>query len=245
MINWDYPQVYKYAYKYNETADKLEMITKADYGDEIRTLDLSNYTGGTSSYVLTQNQLSEAERSPLFFNDISPSNWFYDSVRYVYRNGIMTGLDEMTFGPDVNLSRAHFATILHRLEGSPAISYTERFPDVPDGMFYTSPVLWASGAGIVGGYENGTYGVSDNITREQMAVMMYRYAEYKKYDRSSFDDLSRFPDRDHVSTFSKEAMQWAVGAGLISGDQGLINPQGYANRAQCATIIMRFMKIYS
>ena len=159
----------------------------------------------------------------------------------------MTGKDETTFAPDENLSRAQFATILWRMEGSQPIDYNpDAFPDIADGQFYSTPAMWAHGTGVISGYDNGRFGPADDITREQMAVMMFRYASYLQLDTSARADLySLFPDADRVSGFAQEAVEWAVAIGLITGDQGNINPQGSATRAQCAAIIQRYMEAYS
>lgn len=178
------------------------------------------------------------------FRDVSEGQWFYDYTKFVYDRGIMTGMDMFSFGPAINLDRGQFATILYRMQGSPATSYSKVFPDVPDGYFFTSPILWAYNNQVITGYENGKFGPSDMITREQMAVMMYRYAKFCGLDTSDSGNLNSFPDTGKVSAFSKEAMVWAVGAGLIQGDQGKINPQGNASRAHCATIMTRFMQKY-
>ena len=176
------------------------------------------------------------------FTDVTESDWFYIYVKSVYEKRYMTGLDETTFGPGGQLSRGQFATILYRIENSPEVSYSDIFGDVPDGQFYSEPVIWASEQGIVTGYENGNFGPADRITREQMAVMMYRYGTSKGYDTASVtNDLGTFPDKAAVSLFASEQMQWAVAFGLISGSGGQLVPQGSASRAECATIITRFM----
>ena len=182
------------------------------------------------------------------FTDISSDDWFYDSVKYVNDNGLMTGLNETTFGPYENLARAQFAVILHRISGSPEIEYTDKFPDVADGQWYTDAILWANEAGVVGGYtDTGKFGPGDNINREQMAVMMYRYAEYLGYDTSARADISQYADAKNVNEFAREAMSWAVGSGIITGKENgtKLDPQGNASRAECATIIMRFKTNYS
>ena len=118
-------------------------------------------------------------------------------------------------------------------------------PDVPNGQFYTSAVLWASQkeVGIITGYDNtGHFGPADQITREQLVTMMYRYAGFVKADRSIKKELDEFPDADMVNAFASDAMKWAVGTGMIKGDNGYLNPGGNANRAECATIIMRFIR---
>ena len=181
------------------------------------------------------------------FQDVSSAQWFYEAVMYVNDKGLMTGLDSQHFGPADDLARAQFAVILHRMNGKPEVSFSQKFPDIGPGEWYTSAVLWASNEGIVTGYtDTGLFGPSDEITREQMAAMMYRYAQSKGYDVSQKADYSKYPDAANVQDFAKEAMSWAVGTGIITGtDEGTrLNPQGNANRAECATIIMRFTEKY-
>lgn len=177
--------------------------------------------------------------------DVNTGDWFYEPVKYMYSNSIMTGTDGSHFDPVGNLSRAQFATILYRMDNSPEVEYQSIFPDVQNGFFYSIPVTWANQKKIVSGYMNGNFGPADYLTREDIAVMMFRYAKnYKQFDVSASNDLSGFPDKDSVSTYAVEAMHWAVGSGLISGNAGRIDPQGLASRAQAATIIMRFMEYY-
>ena len=177
------------------------------------------------------------------FQDVN-GGWFYEYVKYVYDHGIMTGLNETKFGPTAILSRGQFATILYRMAGQPEVSYSNVFPDVPQGAFFTSPVLWAYQNGVIMGYNSGYFGPPDLATREQIATLMYRYANSMGYDTSVRGDINKFPDKNKVSGFAKDAMMWAVGTGIIQGDQGKINPQGRLSRAQCATIITRFMELY-
>ena len=196
--------------------------------------------------ALTDAQKALKESKPVedIFKDISNSDWYKDNVQYVYDNEYMTGMNKEEFGPEVVLSRSHFATILYRIEGEPDVEYKESFTDVPDKQFYTNAVMWASSddVKVITGYEDGRFGPADAITREQFATMMYRYAKYKGFDVKATDDLKGFPDAGTVSTFAENAVKWAVAEGLIKGDNGNINPQGEANRAECATIIYRFME---
>ena len=181
------------------------------------------------------------------YEDVAENDWFYDGVYYNYTAKIMTGKDTTHFVPYENLARAQFAVILHRLSGKPDVTYKVRFPDVPDGQFYSKAVIWAADTKVVNGYtDTGLFGPSDYINREQMAVMMYRYAKYRKYDVSEKADYSQFTDAASVSEFAGEAMQWAVGSGIITGkDYGTrLDPQGNASRAECAIIIQRFMEKY-
>lgn len=181
------------------------------------------------------------ETSKLPFRDVQDGDWYKDPVAYVYREQIMTGLEPQYFGAALPLSRGQFATILYRMEGTPSVSYTPVFSDVQPEQFYTLPVLWANRENIVTGYLDGSFGPGDEITREQMAVMMYRYAVYKGYNVTVLSSLERFSDGNAVSQFAETAMKWAVGNGIITGNaDGTLAPQGTASRAACATIIQRF-----
>lgn len=182
------------------------------------------------------------------FVDVPAGSWYESYVRYVYNKEIMTGLDETHFGPDQTICRAQFAVILYRMAGSPKVEYTDTFKDVPKGQFYTDAVIWASqkNVGVITGYtsgdKEGCFGPSDPITREQIAVMMYRYAQYKNENVKASSDMSEFEDRGQVSAFAKDAVAWAISEKLIQGDQGMIHPQGNTNRAMCAAIIQRFLE---
>lgn len=178
------------------------------------------------------------------FIDVSSGDWFYDAVQFVKDKGIMLGMNSNYFGAVEELSRAHFATLLYRMAGEPTTSFENKFPDVSNGAFYAIPAIWGNSAGIITGYMNGMFGPVDGITREQLVTMMYRYAVYKKYDISMREELNKFPDAMYVTDFAQDAMRWAIGSGIITGDGGKINPQGNVSRAVCATIIQRFIQQY-
>ncbi len=190
------------------------------------------------------------ESKGLPYEDVAETDWFYDEVAYNYYEGTMTGTDPTHFSPYATLVRAQFATILHRIEGEPDATYTNRFPDVPAEQFYSTAVLWAADAKVVTGYtDSGYFGTNDPITREQMVVMMYRYADYKKYDISKTADINSFSDAGQVSEFAETAMKWAVENGIIEGKENTdgsyrLDPQGSTSRAECAIIIQRFMEKY-
>ena len=208
-----------------------------------------NSYSSTSEYMLSTYDYSFSIHAveTLPFKDVMKNVWYYDSVCYVYWNEIMTGMNQTMFEPNSPLARAQFATIVYRMENSPQVSYNAKFPDVSNGIWYTNPILWASNTGIVTGYEhNGCFGPADKINREQMAVMMYRYAKYKGYNVNKKTNLNRFADASAVNDFAQEAMEWAVGMEIITGkDSGTkLDPQGNASRAECAAIIMRFNKLY-
>ena len=204
-------------------------------------------TGDTSNaeaFVVGGNTGDESQE--MKFKDVSKNDWFYSSVMYVNKNGLMTGLNETEFGPVQSLARAQFAMILYRMNGSPAVDYTNKFKDVAAGIWYTDPIMWASNKGVVTGYSNGNFGPGDNINREQMAVMMYRYAKTQGYDVSASVALGNYKDGANVSGFAKQAMQWCVAEGIITGKYNgtQLDPQGNAIRAECATIIRRFVEKY-
>ena len=199
-------------------------------------------------------QLGEADAAGIinhiqnsFFTDVPQGAWPYDEVQYVYDRGIMTGMTSNYFGTGVELSRAHFVTMLYRIEGQPSVSYSNKFPDVSAGQFFTNGVMWASRNDIqvVHGYDNGQFGPSDSITREQMVTMLYRYLQYKKVAGTGSDAWKSYPDASKVSGFAQEAVSWAVANGIIQGDQGKINPQKNTSRAEAATIIQRFCTKYN
>jgi len=224
--------------------------------DDVYIMD-SAYSNYASGYTLTTNyssvtryicySVSGSEDPVDYFEDVSSGSWYYDAVKYVSGLGIMTGMTPYYFGAAEPVSRGQFVTILYRMAGSPEVSYDDTFLDIGSDQFYTSAVIWASKNGIVSGYDNGCFGPADQITREQMAAMMYRYASYKGYDMtagSGISEMSAFEDSGSVSNFAADAIAWACSTGLIRGvAYGIIDPQGSAVRAQCATIIMRFLNL--
>ena len=188
-----------------------------------------------------------AEELIMSYTDVSEKDWFYSYVDEVFIKRIMTGMKPTRFGPNESLSRAEFATILYRMEGSPEVDFKEVFKDVPEGQFYSSAVIWASSKDveIINGYTDGRFGPNDKITREQMAVMLYRYADYKGDAMSVTDDLRDFPDAGLISDFAKQGMQWAVGARIISGNADkTLAPQASTSRAVCATMVTRILDLF-
>lgn len=183
---------------------------------------------------------SGAQPDLLPFRDVPESEWFYSAVQYVYRHGMMSGTDAALFSPNVTTTRGMIVTILYRLEGSPSVSAAP-FLDVPASQYYANPVAWASANGIVSGYGGGAFGPDDTITREQMASILYRYAQYKNYDVSASADLSGYADSGKISPYAVRALQWANANHLVSGTTPTtLAPGGSATRAQVASILMRF-----
>lgn len=189
----------------------------------------------------TPDEQPETTPDTLPFADVPAGSWYYDSVAYVYENGMMAGTAADRFSPDMTTSRAMIVTILYRLEGSPAAAQPSAFTDVAAGQWYTDGVAWANANGIVTGYDNGKFGPNDTITRGQMAAILYRYAAYKGYDVSGRADLSGFADACRVAAYAADSVRWAVQSGLISGTSATtLSPAGSATRAQAAAILTRF-----
>ena len=177
----------------------------------------------------------------LEFSDIPANEWYVDAVGYAVENGIMKGIGGGKFDPEGSMTRAMLVTVLWRYEGEPAEG-ENTFIDVPDGTWYTEAVAWAAANGVVGGVGNGKFEPEGNITREQMATILFRYAQKKGIDTSKRGGLSGFPDSGKVSSWAKDAVQWAVAGDIINGSDGKLLPQGNATRAQVATILMHYIE---
>ncbi len=237
-----YSQWDRWVAQYNEVCDYKGNYGIWQYTSKGKVDGIEGNVDLNYFVVESDTPIEDNVRSPFF--DIYPGAWFYPYAQYVANAGIMTGMTLNRFGYEDILSRAQFVTILYRMEGEPEVHYSEVFPDVANGQFYTNAVMWAklSGSGVVEGYEDGTFGPADDITREDLVLMMYRYAKSMGKDVSARADLSVYPDVDKVSDYAREAMEWAVAIKMVQGDGGLLNPQGESNRAVCATIITRFME---
>lgn len=174
------------------------------------------------------------------FADVPASAWYYNAVEYVYENGLMSGVSGGRFAPDDTLTRAMLVQTLYAMEGRPAAA-SAGFADVASGDWYASAVNWAAANGVVSGVSETGFGPNNALTREQLALILYRFAQYKGYDVTGTSDLAAYADGSSVSGWAAEAMGWAVDAGLISGVGGnQIAPTGTASRAQVAQILMNF-----
>ena len=179
------------------------------------------------------------------FSDVKEGSWYYDGVGFVCSEGLFKGMDDDIFQPDLNMSRAMLVTVLWRYEGEPKLG-SNIFDDVPD-AWYTDAVVWAASQGVVNGMGDGKFAPYLDITREQLAVILFRYAE-KKMDVSKRVNLNGYPDAGSISGYALEAMRWSVAEGIIGGtklDNGQIalDPLGSATRAQVAVMMMRFVKL--
>ena len=248
--------------RYAEEGETFRFTVTPDEGYELeriavinsrgREIDLS-YTNGEYRFIMPAGRV-EIEVSfreievELPFTDVPEGAWYADAAAYVYEHGLMAGTSATTFAPDVTTSRAMIATILWRMAGSPVVNYAMDYTDVAQNQWCSEAIRWATSEGIVGGYGNGLFGTNDPITREQFAVMLYRFAQAKGYDVSIGEDTNilSYTDVADLSEYAIPAMQWAVGAGIINGtgDGSTLSPQGQATRAQAAVMLMRFCEEY-
>ncbi len=204
----------------------------------LRQLGIADATGIAQKYGLVKGMPQSG------FTDVPDDAWYREAVEYVRDQGIMFGMEDTYFGAAQSLERSHFVTMIYRMAGEPQVQFIPEYPDVPDGTFYSLPVTWATKAGVITGYLDGTFGPANMMTREELATMIYRYAKGKGIDVSEKVELERFPDYQSVTSFAEEAVEWAVAKGIITGDQGHIQPQKGASRADTATMIMRYVKMY-
>ena len=198
-------------------------------------------TPGTPSAPVTPAKPAAPVGLP--FADVSGSDWFYNDVRYVYEKGIMDGTGADRFSPNAPLTRAMIVTILYRMDGSPAMSGASDFKDVDSNKWFAKAVAWAAANGIVNGYGSGLFGPNDPVTREQLAAILYRYAVYGGMTAVTLEEnLGSFADTAQLSAYAIQAMNWAVGQGLINGSGSNLVPKAQATRAQVAAIIHRYLE---
>ena len=204
---------------------------------------------GTYTFTMPNGQVTVTvtfEQAPLPFPDVTEGDWFYDAVRCAYETGLMDGVGDSLFAPNSETTRAQLVTILHRLAGEPEPGGDSGFADVETGTWYTDAVAWAAQNGIVNGVSDTQFAPGDDITREQLAAILYRYAACQGYDVSQRADLSGFGDASSIRGYAQEALSWAHAQGLVLGfEDGSLRPQGTASRAQIAAVLMRFLAAVS
>ena len=231
-------------YWYNERSEELEFQQAVRIGrDGTAEFALDH----ASDYAIVIDTDSH-EPVELPFRDVPENAWYADAAAYVYKHGLMAGTSATTFAPDMTTSRAMIGTILWRLAGSPQVDYLMDYSDVDPTAYYGEAIRWATSEGIAGGYGGGVFGPDDPITREQLATMLWRYAQTEDYDVSVGEDTNilSYTDAFDVAEYGIPAMQWACGAGVINGtgDGSTLSPQGEATRAQAAVMLMRFCEEY-
>ena len=213
-----------------------ESVKLTDKGDGKYTFKMP------ASKVTVEAVFTAAKVEGLPFTDVTSGDWFYDAVAYVYDKGMMEGTTDTTFAPTMNLTRSMIAQVLYNLEERPEAPGAAGFPDVAAGAWYADAVNWAAARGIVKGYDTGAFGPEDSVTREQLAAILYRYAQAKGYDTTQGGMAVReFSDSASISDWAQEAMAWAVNAQVLSGKgNGVLDPQGTATRAEVAQMLMNF-----
>lgn len=227
---------------------KLDKLTVTDgSGKTVSTVKKSDtvytFTMPASAVKVGVSYVKATETpSKTKFNDVSANDWFASAVDYVTGKGMMNGTADNTFSPKANTTRGMVVTVLYRLENQPSTSAAS-FTDVASGAYYANAVAWANANGIVSGYGSGKFGPNDKVTREQLAAILYRYAQYKKYDVSVGEDTNilSYNDAQSISSYAIPAIQWANAAGVVTGKSGSkLDPKGYATRAEVAAMLMRF-----
>ena len=200
-------------------------------------------SNSNSSNNSGNNSNTDKPETSIPFTDVSEKDWYYNAVKYAYDNNLMSGMSSTTFAPNANTTRGMIVTVLYRLENEPDVNIDNSFKDVKSSDYYGNAIYWAKQNNIVTGYNSTTFAPNDNITREQMAAILYRYASYKGYSVDKTSDLSEFTDVSNINDYALKPIKWAVASNLISGmGDSTISPLGNASRAQVATILMRFIE---
>ena len=221
---------------------------KPDKGYHVKDVKVDGKSvGAVTTYTVDKLTVStrievEFTNGVLPFTDVREADWFYDDVVYAYENGLFSGTSDTTFSPNASMTRAMLVTVLYRLEGQPTVSGRSGFSDVKLNSYYEDAVTWAADNGIVNGTGATTFSPNTNVTREQMAAILYRYAQYKQYGTTASASLNGFSDAAKVSAYAKAPLSWAVAEKLVNGSEGRLLPTGNATRAQVAAILHRFVE---
>ena len=219
---------------------------KPDTGYKVKDVKVNGKSvGAVKTYTIDKLTVStrieiEFTNGKLPFTDVRESDWFYEDVAFAYENGLFAGTSDTTFSPNASMTRAMLVTVLYRLEGQPAVNGRSGFSDVQYNGYYEDAVTWAADNGIVNGTSTTTFSPNANVTREQMAAILYRYAQYKKYNTAASSSLNGFTDHASVSGYAAASLEWAVAEKLVNGSNGKLMPTGNASRAQVAAILHRF-----
>lgn len=235
------------SFTYNKLKNFKKPILKHYKSDGSIEYLNATISGNTISYTgkltLSNFAIVEADEATVLFADVPMSHWAYNEISYVKNAGIFNGTSDTTFSPKATMTRGMLVAVLYRIEKEPKVSAKNIFTDVADGKYYTNAVIWAKENDIVDGYNATTFGSGNSITRQQLATLLYRYAQYKGYDITSTTDLKEYKDIDSISGWAMTSIKWANAEGLIKGRTATtIAPKETATRAEVATIMMRFMQ---
>ena len=224
----------------NAAVSTVALLVHADGTEEIVKTSLATEDGVTVS--LSDGDTVKIVDNGKTFYDVPGSHWGAEAIDFVTSRELFGGTSAVTFEPERSMNRGMLVTVLYRLENEPNVWGGGSYTDVPEGMYYSSAVAWADGNGIVTGYADAAFAPGRDITREEMAVVLYRYARYKGLDVTASVDLGRYTDAASINGYAQQALAWANANGLITADTtGALTPKGYATRAQVATILQRFL----
>lgn len=234
--------------RYSDLGRSVTFTFKPDEGYKVKDVKVDGKSvGAVTSYTVSKLTIStrievEFTDGKLPFTDVLTTDWFYEDVAFVYNEGLFTGTSDTTFSPNAPMTRAMLVTVLYRLEGEPTVTGRSGFADVVLNSYYEDAVTWAADNGIVNGTSTSAFSPEQNVTREQMAAILYRYAQYMKYNTAASASLTRFYDHASVSGYAVTALQWTVAEKLVNGTAGKLLPTGNATRAQVAAILHRFVE---
>ena len=221
---------------------------KPDTGYKVKDVKINGKSvGAVTSYTVDKLTVStrievEFTDGKMPFTDVHETDWFYNDVLFVYEEGLFAGTSDTTFSPNAAMTRAMLVTVLYRLEGEPTVYGRSGFSDVQYNSYYEDAVTWAADNGIVNGTSTTMFSPNANVTREQMAAILYRYAQYKKYNTAASSSLNGFTDHASVSGYATASLEWAVAEKMVNGSAGKLMPTGNATRAQVAAILHRFVE---
>ena len=234
--------------KLSDIGKSVTFTFKPDKGYRVKDVKVDGKSvGAVTTYKVDKLTVStrievEFTNGKLPFTDVRESDWFYEDVAFAYENGLFAGTSDTTFSPNASMTRAMLVTVLYRLEGQPAVNGRSGFSDVQYNGYYEDAVTWAADNGIVNGTSTTTFSPNANVTREQMAAILYRYAQHKKYNTAASSGLNGFTDHASVSGYAAASLEWAVAEKLVNGSAGKLMPTGNATRAQVAAILHRFVE---
>ncbi|WP_273327037.1 S-layer homology domain-containing protein [Vallitalea guaymasensis] len=215
--------------------NKVTKMTGAYYDDESESMIFK--TDHFSTFAIVH------DKDKITFKDVFTTDWYYDSVLYVVEQGLLDDISNNMFRPNENMTRGMFVNVIYKMAGDLQVTEDNLFKDIKIGSTYYDSVVWATYSKIVNGYSNDSFGTNDNITREQIATMMYRYAKLKGYKTTSISDISTYPDNNMISEWAVHSMKWAVSNKIISGStENMLVPQGTATRGEVASMLKRFME---
>lgn len=246
--------------RYAEEGERVYITVNPDAGYRLSDLTVTRPSGNTVKVEHVRGNVfrfampgvrvtvdAEFVRTTMPFTDVSRGQWFYDAVSFVYWRDLMDGVTSTQFAPDATTTRAMVVQILYRMAGSPTVRGSSPFYDVSNGAWYADAVIWAEANDIVNGMTTTTFAPNTAVTREQLATMLYRYAQYRHYNTSAGanTNILSYYDANRISEYAFSALQWACGEGIMDGTgTGYLSPQGQATRAQLAAMLMRFCMEY-